>query len=158
MNAIWGDNVFTKKWFFDLESKLREMGLDSDEQSFDEILENLKHPKRVSPNQFAKNVSYVILASGFNQKTAKIKHKIIMDLLEKNSKKEDILPVFKNESKIDAIITVWNNRQSLCDGFYKCQNLEEKIKYCLCLIKTTFVISQSLLTSTMVNPHWPIVF
>ena len=119
--------MFSKKWFFDLESKLREMGLDSDEQSFDEILENLKHPKRVTPNQFAKNVSYVILASGFNQKTAKIKHKIIMDLLENNSKKDEILPVFKNESKIDAIIQVWNNRQSLCDGFYKCQSLEEKI-------------------------------
>lgn len=131
MKTAWEDKMFSKKWFFDLESKLREMGLDSDEQSFDEILENLKHPKRVSPNQFAETVSYVILASGFNQKTAKIKHRIIMDLLKNNSNKSEILPVFKNESKIDAIITVWNNRQSLCDGFYKCQNLEEKIKYLL---------------------------
>ena len=28
--------IFSKDWFFNLESRLREMGLDSDDKSFDE--------------------------------------------------------------------------------------------------------------------------
>ena len=37
---------FSSEWFFDLENKIREMHADSDAQSFDEIKENLSHPKK----------------------------------------------------------------------------------------------------------------
>ena len=33
--------MFSKVWFENLDSKLRAMGLDSDDKSFDEIRENL---------------------------------------------------------------------------------------------------------------------
>ena len=33
-------NLFSKQWFFDLDSKLRKLGLDCDDKSFDELLNN----------------------------------------------------------------------------------------------------------------------
>ena len=64
--------MFSASWFFDLDSKLRACGLDSDNQSFDEILENLRVRKKYSSDEFASHCVYVILAGGFSQKTAKI--------------------------------------------------------------------------------------
>lgn len=66
--------MFTADWFFDLDGRLREMGLDSDAQSFDEIKDNLSHRKILIPDEFAENCIYVILAGGFSQKTAKKIH------------------------------------------------------------------------------------
>ena len=121
--------IFSKDWFLEIESKLREMGLDSDDKSFDEIKENLSNPKKLNPTEFASTVSYVILAGGFSQKTAKRIHKIIMDMLTSNPSVEDLLNVFNNKNKINAIYKIWNNRQDFCDGFYKCSTLDEKLKY-----------------------------
>ena len=123
------DKIFSKDWFFNLESKLREMGLDSDDKSFDEIKENLSHPKKLNPNEFASSVSYVILAGGFSQKTAKRIHKIIMDMMPSNPSVEDLLKIFNNKNKINAIHKIWNNRQDFCDGFYKCLTLDDKLNY-----------------------------
>ena len=123
------DKIFSKDWFFNLESKLREMGLDSDDKSFDEIKENLSHPKKLNPNEFAASVSYVILAGGFSQKTAKRIHKIIMDMMPSNPSVEDLLKIFNNKNKINAIHKIWNNRQDFCDGFYKCLTLDDKLNY-----------------------------
>ena len=121
--------IFSKDWFFNLESRLREMGLDSDDKSFDEIKENLSHPKKLNPNEFAASVSYVILAGGFSQKTAKRIHKIIMDMMPSNPSVEDLLKIFNNKNKINAIYKIWNNRQDFCDGFYKCLTLDDKLNY-----------------------------
>ena len=121
--------IFSKDWFLEIESKLREMGLDSDDKSFDEIKENLSNPKKLNPTEFASTVSYVILAGGFSQKTAKRIHKIIMDMLTSNPSVEDLLNVFNNKNKINAIYKIWNNRQDFCDGFYKCSTLDEKLNY-----------------------------
>nr|MBQ0091523.1 hypothetical protein [Candidatus Enterousia merdequi] len=121
------NKLFSKSWFENLDNKLREMGLDSDDKSFDEIKENLLHPKKLSPVEFADTVSYVILASGFSQKTAKRIHKIIMDKMPANS--GDLLQVFNNKNKINAICKVWDNKQDFCDGFYKCDCLESKLNY-----------------------------
>ena len=63
--------MFDKNWFFDLEKTLRARGLDSDSKTFDEIREMLAAPKRLSPDCFADECAYVILAGGFSQKTAK---------------------------------------------------------------------------------------
>ena len=121
--------IFSASWFFELESRLRELGLDSDDKSFDEIRENLSTPKKLSSNEFASAVAYVILAGGFSQKTAKKIHRIIMEKLPENPSADDLLKIFNNKNKINAIVKVWENRQNFCDGFYKCENLDEKILY-----------------------------
>lgn len=123
------DKLFSKSWFEDLDTRLREMGLDSDDKSFDEIRETLSNPKRLSSEEFASAVSYVILAGGFSQKTAKKIHKIIMAEMPINPSTEDLLKIFNNKNKINAILKVWNNRGVFCDGFYKCKDLNEKLKY-----------------------------
>ena len=123
------NKIFTKDWFMNLDLTLRQMGLDSDDKSFDEIKENLQHPKKLSPDEFADCVIYVILAGGFSQKTAKRIHKIIVDKIRCNQCCDDLLKIFNNKNKINAIVKVWNNRKSLCDGFYNCKNLDEKLNY-----------------------------
>lgn len=123
------NNIFTKDWFYSLDSQLRDMGLDSDDKSFDEIKDILAEPKHLSSEDFASAVAYVILASGFSQKTAKKYHKIIMDKIQGNCCIEDLFNVFNNKSKINSIVCVWNNRVEFCDGFYKCKSSDEKIKY-----------------------------
>ncbi len=119
--------MFSKSWFESLDAQLREMGLDSDDKSFDEIREILSNPPRLSPDEFASTVSYVILAGGFSQKTAKKIHKIIMEKLPADA--TDLLKIFNNKNKINAICKIWNNRQDFCDGYYKCSTLDEKLNY-----------------------------
>ena len=123
------NNIFTKNWFFDLDSALRQMGLDSDDKSFDEIKENLKHPKKLSPDEFADCVAYVILAGGFSQKTAKKYHKIIMNKVQENCCVDDLLKVFNNKLKINSIIKIWNNKNDFCNRYYDCKSLDEKLNY-----------------------------
>ena len=123
------DKIFSASWFFELESRLREMGLDSDDKSFDEIRENLSNPKKLSPDEFANAVAYVILAGGFSQKTAKKIHQIIMQKIPENCRAEYLLKIFNNKNKINAIVNVWENRNSFCDGFYKCETLDDKLNY-----------------------------
>ena len=119
--------MFSKSWFENLDTQLREMGFDSDDKSFDEIKEILSNKPRFSPDEFASIVSYVILAGGFSQKTAKKIHKIIMKKMPANT--GDLLPIFNNKNKINAIVKIWDNRESYCDGFYKCSTLDEKLNY-----------------------------
>ena len=121
--------MFSSSWFFNLESQLREKGLDSDDKSFDEIKQNLLHPKKLSPDEFVSGVAYVNLAGGFSQKTAKRIHQIIMKKMPENPRIDDLLKIFNNKNKINAIVKVWENRKDFCDGFYKCKNLDEKLKY-----------------------------
>ena len=123
------NKMFSKSWFEDLDLQLRNMGLDSDDKSFDEIKDILSNPPHLSSEDFASRVSYVILAGGFSQKTAKKIHKIIMENLPKNPSVEDLLKIFNNKNKINAIVKIWNNRQDFCDGFYKCKSLDEKLNY-----------------------------
>ena len=122
--------MFDAEWFFDLEKQIRACGADSDAQSFDEIRDNLTHPRRFLPNEFAEMCAYVILAGGFSQKTAKRIHKNIMDYIYKNGADFDgIFQMFHNKNKISAICKIWENRKKLCDGFYICDTDEERLKY-----------------------------
>ena len=123
------DKIFSVSWFFELESQLREMGLDSDDKSFDEIKQNLSNPKKLSPDEFASAVAYVILAGGFSQKTAKKIHKIIMEKMPENPSTDDLLKIFNNKNKINAIYKIWQSRQNFCDGFYQCKSLDDKLDY-----------------------------
>lgn len=122
--------MFDAKWFFDLEKQIRDLGAASDAQSFDEIRDNLAHPRTFSPDEFAAMCAYVILAGGFSQKTAKRIHADIMEYIYKNGADFDVLiQMFHNKNKINAICKIWNNRAALCDGFYKCMADSEKLNY-----------------------------
>lgn len=123
------NNMFSKSWFESLDTQLREMGLDSDDKSFDEIKEILSCPPHLSGEEFASTVSYVILAGGFSQKTAKRIHKIIMEKMPEKPGVDELLKIFNNKNKINAIVKIWNNRESYRDGFYKCSGLEDKLNY-----------------------------
>lgn len=123
------DKIFSASWFFDLESQLKKMGLDSDDKSFDEIRENLSNPKKLSADEFANAVSYVILAGGFSQKTAKKIHRIIMEKMPENPSTDDLLKIFNNKNKINAICKIWDNRNFFRDGFYALSDIDEKLKY-----------------------------
>ena len=118
--------MFSADWFFDLEKTLRERGLDSDDKSFDEIRDTLSNPKKLSPTEFASAVSYVILASGFNQNTAKKIHKIIMPLMNQNPTIDDLKKFFH-----DALNAVNINRleNHLVIGFSNFAKTGEYIGY-----------------------------
>lgn len=121
--------MFSLDWFCCLEKRLREMGLDSDDKSFDEIREMLSYPKKLSGDDFASAVSYVILAGGFSQKTAKKIHAIIMAKMPENPPVQDLLKIFNNKNKINAIVKVWQNRNEYCDNFYALKEQKEKLNY-----------------------------
>ena len=122
--------MFSAKWFFDLEKQIREMGADSDAQSFDEIRDNLAHPRRFTPDEFAGMCAYVILAGGFSQKTAKRIHKNIMEYIYINGANFDVIfQMFHNKNKVSAICKIWENRAEFCDGFYKCADDNARLKY-----------------------------
>lgn len=124
--------MFTSKWFFDLDGKLRAAGLDSDSSSFDEILYNLQNRRVLSPDDFWAVASYVILAGGFSQKTAKLKHAEIIKYIKKagkNANLDDMLKIFNNRNKMAAVLKIWQNAQKYCDEYYSKPDTESKIAY-----------------------------
>ena len=121
---------FSKDWFFALDKQLREQGLDSDAQSFDEILRNLESKKICSPDEFAWHAVYVILAGGFSQKTAKKIHAKIMERLSQCGADFDVLvKSFNNKNKISAVCKIWENRDAMCEAYYVCKDTDSRIKY-----------------------------
>lgn len=123
--------MFNAKWFFDLEQTIINMGFDSDQNSFAFIKKNLDYPKVLNKDEFFEAVSYVILASGFSQTTAKKKHKEIIEYLTKNKSIDisELLKIFNNKNKISAIIKIYLNRDKFCTDYYLIKNLEDKLKY-----------------------------
>ena len=122
--------MFTADWFFALDARLREMGLDSDAQSFDEIRENLSHRHVLDADVFAENCVYVILAGGFSQKTAKKIHGEIMDFLRAHGSDFDgLFSMFHNKNKINAVCKIWMNRAQLRDEYYSLNNTDARVNY-----------------------------
>ena len=122
--------MFSAQWFFNLEKQLRDNGLDSDNQSFDEILENLQNRKIYPPDEFAYHCMYVILAGGFSQKTAKKIHQNIIDLIQRHGASFDVLiKTFNNKNKINAICKIWENRHNFCNEYYTQKSLTDKLNY-----------------------------
>ncbi|MBR1954129.1 MAG: hypothetical protein IKA25_03615 [Alphaproteobacteria bacterium] len=121
---------FSKEWFLDLDMQLRAAGLDSDAQSFDEILENLRARKIYDADAFAGHCAYVILAGGFSQKTAKKIHEKIMNVLDSAGADFDsLIQIFNNKNKINAICKIWNNREQLRGEYYKLELLDDKLNF-----------------------------
>lgn len=122
--------IFSAQWFWALDEELRRQGLDSDAQSFDEIKQNLQKRKICSPDEFAAQCVYVILAGGFSQKTAKKIHAIIMEKIKSvGANFDDLIVLFNNKNKINAICKIWENRADLCDGYYRCNDLNSRLNY-----------------------------
>ena len=121
--------MFDKNWFFELDKTLRELGLDSDSKTFDEIREMMAAPKRLSPNFFAFECAYVILAGGFSQKTAKKIHAKICDALRDGADADSLFQIFHNKNKINAVIKIWQNRDDLCREYYEQKTLDDKLNF-----------------------------
>lgn len=122
--------MWTKDWFFALDRQLRQMGLDSDAQTFDEILKNLSARQIYKPDDFASHCVYVILAGGFSQKTAKKKHLEIMTVLNAvGADFEMLMHLFNNKNKINAICKIWENRVDFCSGYYLLNSTDERLNY-----------------------------
>ncbi len=124
--------MFSGKDFFELEKKLIDANLDSDMDSFDYIKSNLQHRKILSSDDFAGACIYVILASGFSQKTAKKKHNDILNYIKKTGVLNDnagLLNIFNNQNKTNAIVKIWNNRDVFKTRYYELNNLSDKYEY-----------------------------
>ena len=122
--------MFSADWFFDLDKRLRQMGLDSDAQSFDEIREILSQRKILSSDAFAENCVYVILAGGFSQKTAKKIHAQIMNFLyAKGADFNGLFALFHNKNKINAICKIWDNRAQFRNEYYSLNDTNARINY-----------------------------
>lgn len=122
--------MFSSGWFFSLEKQLRISGQDSDIQSFDEILQNLQQRKKYSPDEFAFHCTYVILAGGFSQQTAKKIHTKITDILKNHGANFDkLISIFNNKNKITAICKIWENRLIFCNEYYLLKTLDDKLNY-----------------------------
>jgi hypothetical protein len=117
--------------FRELEQVIIKTKNDSDRVSFTEIKNILNEQKIVSPDQFAIEVIYVILASGFKQKTAKIVLDSIINFINNNKHPsfDDLIKIFKNKNKIEAIIDIWDNRIEKQKQFYCIKDDDEKIEY-----------------------------
>ena len=123
-------NFFSRDWFFDLDSQLRARGLDSDAQSFDDILQNLKSRKIYSADEFAGHCAYVILAGGFSQQTAKKIHEKIMSVLyEFGADYKMLIGLFNNKNKVSAICKIWENRAEICNIYYTLKSLDDRLTY-----------------------------
>ena len=121
---------FSQNWFDSLEKQIRNLGADSDAQSFDEIRENLANPRKLSPIAFADMCNYVILAGGFSQKTAKKIHTQITEYLHKNGADFDgLFALFHNKNKISAVCEIWNNKNALCAEYYGIDDFDGKLKF-----------------------------
>ena len=95
--------TLSKKLFFDLESKMKQAGFSFE---LNVLKKRLAKKEQLPADEFAKHAIYVVLASGFEQKTAKIKHQEIMDFLQKASSKKgksnlvsELLKIFGNKNK-----------------------------------------------------------
>ena len=122
--------MFSATWFFDLDSRLRAQGLDSDAQSFDEILQNLRSRKICDADEFATHCAYVILVGGFSQQTAKKIHEKIMNQLRRTGVDFNaLIQIFNNKNKINAICKIWENRNQFRDEYYKLETLDERLLY-----------------------------
>lgn len=124
--------MFNANWFFDLEKRLITAGLDSDLDGFDVIKSRIGTGLEVSADEFARQAVYVVLAGGFSQKTAKKIHQKIMDFLMNagcGAWSAELLKIFNNKNKINAIVKIWENRQAYRDGYYAAQGLNARLEY-----------------------------
>ncbi len=123
----------SKKDFFTLEKYLLNNNLASDKEDASTIKSRLMNPPVLSSAEFAKEVIYVILASGFSQKTAKKKFVEItgylQDLNGQNPTVENLMKLFNNKNKMSAVAKIWINKKQIRDNYYEIKNDADKMKF-----------------------------
>lgn len=117
--------------FFSLEKYIMDSGEGADKDSFDVIKSRLQNPPVFCAREFAFEVFYVILASGFRQKVAKQKFLQIVKFIDDGGEvvPENLIKIFGNKNKINAICKVWKYRDLYRDGFYRITDVDEKLNY-----------------------------
>lgn len=122
-----------KELFEKLEAQISLVGQSSDKDDFETIKKNLANPPRLSPEDFAFEAIYVILAGGFSQKTAKrVFAEICAYLTEANGapiRGSDLFEIFKNANKTNATAKIWNGRKEFCEKFYSLKTDGEKLDF-----------------------------
>lgn len=120
-----------KEVFFSLEDYLIKTEQASDKDSFDVIKNKLQNSPILSSSEFVFEVIYVILASGFNQKVAIKKYYEIKNFIENGGKvtQENLLKIFANKNKMNAVCKLWKNKESYRNNFYNLKNEQEKLDY-----------------------------
>jgi len=120
-----------KDLFEKIEQKIIDLHQDSDKDSFETIKKNLTNPPILNDDDFAFEVAYVILASGFSQKTAKRIFGDICNHLKKNKEvsEDELFEMFHNKNKTNAIAKVWNNRKNYRNQFYSLKSDDEKLNF-----------------------------
>jgi hypothetical protein len=125
----------SKKTFLGYETQLREAGFGND---LDVMKDRILHKEHLSKDEFANRAIYVILAGGFKQQIAKKIHQKMMLYLQYSSSKaeksnlyNDLLNIFCNKNKVNAIVDIWQNREKYSNGYYLLKNapLETKLSY-----------------------------
>lgn len=121
----------TPSLFYYIQYLLIESENDSDNSSFEEIHKRLYNPKIFTPEEFAEEVFYVICVAGFKQTTAKKMCNKVKDYIKEhqNPQFDDMIKIYGNVNKINAIIKVWNNRVDLQKKFYSLSTPEEKLDF-----------------------------
>lgn len=115
-----------------LENYIIESGEGSDKDSFDVIKQRLISSPVLNAEEFAFEVFYVILASGFRQKVAKRKFLEIEAFIKSGGgvvNVENLMKIFGSKPKMSALVKVWENRLSYRDGFYNLSELSEKMEF-----------------------------
>lgn len=120
-----------KDLFEKIEQKIIDLKQDSDKDSFETIKKNLTNPPILNDEDFAFEVTYVILASGFSQKTAKRIFNEICDYIKNKNEVsgDELFEIFHNRNKTNAIAKVWNNRKNYREKFYSLKFDNEKIDF-----------------------------
>ena len=117
--------------FFSLENYLIKSGQGADKDSFEVIKNKLQNNPVLSADDFAFEVFYVILASGFNQRVAIKKFNEIKSFIGAGNivSVENLLHIFANKNKMAAICKIWNNREKYRDDFYNLISENDKLNY-----------------------------
>jgi len=120
-----------KSLFEKIEREIIILGQNSDKDDFETIKKNLANPPVLSAEEFAFEVIYVILASGFSQKTAKRIFGEICLLIQKRNEvsPDELFQIFRNINKTNAIAKIWNNRQNYREKFYSLKTDDEKLNF-----------------------------
>jgi hypothetical protein len=121
----------TPSLFYYIQNLLINSGNDSDNSTFAEIHERLYKPKIFTSDEFAREVFYVICVAGFKQTTAKNMCRKVIEYINvnKDPKFEELINIYGNVNKVNAIIKVWNSRVKLHEEFYKLSTPEEKLNF-----------------------------
>lgn len=127
----------SREVFFNFESKMKKAGFGNELN----VLKKVLHKKELLPaDEFAKHAAYVVLSSGFRQKTAKIIHQKIMNFLHGsapgtniNEMTGELLKIFGNKNKVNAIANIWLYRNEYRNGYYELEKepLHTKLDYLL---------------------------